>query len=534
MKRPLWSTVRRLLQILFWCAFIALIFSLRFPVGPTAPYTFIPRLSAYLGITVSIAAGKALTVFLPALILMALTLVFGRFFCGCICPMGNTIDGTDPLFRKKQRPPARDGKTGRSLKGTKYAVLLVSILCAAGGIQFAGLIDPLSVAMRSYGTALYPYTDSLIRTVSGSLYHVPVVSGISEPVFELLKEHVLDLKSVTFRGHIWIFMIFFGIIGLSVCARRFWCRYLCPFGALQGLVSGTALFRRTVDEAKCVHCGVCVRDCRMNAIAGDGILTAESECIKCFECLKSCNYNAISFSFTIPRLFTGRYKTSSPKSPSPPRGAVTRRGFVTSILASAILVPLFRLRADAKGASTYLIRPPGAMPEEDFTDRCIRCGECMKVCPTNGLHPVLTESGLEGIFTPRLIPRIGWCEKNCNLCTTICPTGAIGKVEIPAKETLIIGTACINRSLCIPWARGKECIVCEEMCPTATKSIILREETIITAEGRESRVKLPHVREDICIGCGICENKCPVPGNAAIRVRAPLHAADSFGSDDGY
>ena len=533
MRRPLWSTLRRLLQVLFWCAFIVLIFSLRFPVESTAQFTFIPRMSAYLGITASLSAGKVLAVFLPALILLALTLLLGRFFCGYICPMGNTIDGTDPLFRRKKRTIVT-GEKRRSMKGIKYAVLLVSVLCAAGGIQFAGLIDPLSVAMRSYGTALYPYTDSLARTVFGGLYHVPGISSISEPAFEFLKEHVLDLKGVTFRGHHWIFLIFFIMIGVSFFARRFWCRYLCPFGAVQGLLAGAALFRRSVDAEKCVNCGACVRNCRMNAIGDDGIVTAESECIKCFECLSSCDYNAISFSFTVSHLFSGRYKPATPKSPAPPRGILTRRGFMTSILGAAILVPLFRLKADAKGASTYLIRPPGALPEEDFTGYCIRCGECMKVCPTNGLHPVLTEAGLEGIFTPRLIPRIGWCEKNCNLCSSICPTGALKQVAIPDKETLIIGTAHIDRSLCIPWARGKECIVCEEMCPTATKSIILREETVVTAKGERNRVKLPYILEDICIGCGICENKCPVPGNAAIRVRAPGRSGNSMESSNGY
>jgi translation initiation factor RLI1 len=84
---------------------------------------------------------------------------------------------------------------------------------------------------------------------------------------------------------------------------------------------------------------------------------------------------------------------------------------------------------------------------------------------------------------------------------------------------MILGTAYIIRDLCIPWSEDKNCIVCEEMCPTATKSIRFLEETVISQEGIRINLKKPYVMEDICIGCGICENKCPIRGSAAIRVR---------------
>jgi ferredoxin len=143
----------------------------------------------------------------------------------------------------------------------------------------------------------------------------------------------------------------------------------------------------------------------------------------------------------------------------------------------------------------------------------------MKVCPTNGLHPALGEAGLEGVFTPRLVPRIGWCENNCNLCTQICPTGALHPVSIEERETLVLGTAVIIRDICIPWSEGRNCIVCEEMCPTATKSIKFIEETVIQSDGTGMTLKKPYVLNNVCIGCGICENKCPVRRSAAIRVR---------------
>ncbi len=192
-----------------------------------------------------------------------------------------------------------------------------------------------------------------------------------------------------------------------------------------------------------------------------------------------------------------------------------------SLAGSLIAVPIFKRKPVYAKDYSRLIRPPGALAEQDFINTCVRCGQCMKVCPTNGLHPMLFEYGPDAVFTPQLIPRLGYCEKNCNQCSAVCPSGALKLVPIPKKETTVIGTAYIIRDLCIPWSESKDCLVCEEMCPTKTKSIIFREESLVNKSGQRVRVKLPYVLEDVCIGCGACENKCPVRGSGAIQVRTP-------------
>jgi formate hydrogenlyase subunit 6/NADH:ubiquinone oxidoreductase subunit I len=108
-----------------------------------------------------------------------------------------------------------------------------------------------------------------------------------------------------------------------------------------------------------------------------------------------------------------------------------------------VTVPLFRLSPSVKRASEKLIRPPGALPEPQFLAKCVKCGECMKVCPTNGLQPTLSEAGTEGIWTPVLVPRVGYCEYYCSLCTQVCPTGAIEEltVEPGSKNTAV----CLTR-----------------------------------------------------------------------------------------
>jgi ferredoxin len=160
-----------------------------------------------------------------------------------------------------------------------------------------------------------------------------------------------------------------------------------------------------------------------------------------------------------------------------------------------------------KTSSPYLLRPPGALPEDEFLDTCIRCGECMKVCPTNGLQPAVTEAGMEGFWSPLLVPRIGECTQNCNLCSEVCATQAIQPFTVAEKNFLFIGTAVIDRSACIVWNSDKPCLICDEYCSYHA----LKWKNV-------DGVRRPFVNEAVCTGCGICESACPIQPLAAIRV----------------
>ncbi|MBC7224251.1 MAG: 4Fe-4S dicluster domain-containing protein, partial [Anaerolineae bacterium] len=133
----------------------------------------------------------------------------------------------------------------------------------------------------------------------------------------------------------------------------------------------------------------------------------------------------------------------------------------------------------------------------------------------------LAEAGLEGLWTPVLVPRLGYCDYSCHACGQVCPVGAIPPLSLEAKRQQLIGLAYIDTNRCIPWADGRPCIVCEEMCPVPEKAIWLEEVEVQDAAGQVVRVQRPHVHRDLCIGCGICEYKCPVAGEAAIRVYVP-------------
>lgn len=253
----------------------------------------------------------------------------------------------------------------------------------------------------------------------------------------------------------------------------------------------------------------------MGAIGNDGQSTKEGECIVCMTCQKVCPENSITF---------------RKKQPKEQRDVIdlSKRAFLITGITSAAVVPLLRLnytKLSNKG-KTSLIRPPGAVEEDKFLSLCIRCGECMKVCKTNGLHPVLLEAGIEGMWTPKLIPRLGYCDYGCVLCTRVCPSGAITRLPLEEKREIAIGKARIDHNRCIPWvgyARLPElkkewqdlnCGVCEEVCPVPTKAIHFNTHK----ESEQQEIRRPFVREDVCTGCGFCEKVCPVLGTSAIVV----------------
>ena len=152
----------------------------------------------------------------------------------------------------------------------------------------------------------------------------------------------------------------------------------------------------------------------------------------------------------------------------------------------------------------------------------------MKVCPNNALHPAAGEAGIEGLWTPVVAPRIGYCEPSCSLCGQACPTGAIW--EFTAREKgwaagsrrraspSASGTAFYDRGRCLPWAMATECIVCEEWCPTSPKAIYLRPAEVADAAGEAKTVRQPYVDPARCVGCGACEYACPIGDRPAVYV----------------
>jgi len=500
-----------------------------------------------------------------ALVTVVLTIVFGRFFCGWICPFGSLHQFVGFLGnRKKSAADMIELNKYRKAQGIKYCILVVFLFTAAfpslaASLQ-TGLLDPISFVTRSFNLVLVAIADRAVYVTS------------STPRF--------------YEGAWLIFALFLTAVLLNLLIPRFYCRFVCPLGALFGVINRFAVWRIGKNENRCVNCNLCERHCEGGCEPAGTIRT--SECVLCFNCLDECKHEVIS------------YQTRPSPAGEIADPDISRRGFVLSLTGGILAAPVMRL-GNKLGTNRHdkLIRPPGALCEEQFLKRCIKCGQCMRICPTNVIQPAGIETGPESLWTPVLNNRIGssGCQLNCVACGQVCPTAAIrpislaeklGTGEFADKGPVRLGTAFVDRSRCLPWAMNRPCIVCQENCPVSPKAIYTQEcfepiregsltvksakanivelvecnlspgrfatgdyycafegdkRSRITANTESSievasdsqfletlraggkieievRLQRPCVDIEKCIGCGVCEHECPVSGKRAIRVSA--------------
>jgi MauM/NapG family ferredoxin protein len=452
-------------------------------------------------VTTLLAAHAAAVAFFFSIITIILTLLLGRVFCGWVCPLG-TLNNLAGSLRGRTA-----GTAPRNWHRVKYSMLIGILASALFTLQPAGLLDPLSLLIRSFSISIYPLFDHAVRSIFDTIYSAnPIgIAAISEPVYAVLTKTVLSFHQPVYRQGVLVGLLFLAVLGLNLMERRFWCRYLCPLGAMLGLLSRSSLLKRSVNEG-CTECGACAGVCQGAAAPDVKGQWKDAECYYCWNCDDICPNNAVSFGFK------GK-KTASALD-------LGRRRVVVSALSGIAAVPLLRTTplGTANAKDPALIRPPGSLEEKEFLSRCVKCGECMKVCITNGLQPTLFEAGLEGIWSPTLVPRIGYCEYRCTLCGQVCPTGAIKRLALEEKAKVRIGLAMIDKGRCLPWAHATPCIMCEEVCPTPKKAIWFEKAEVRDRKGTMIAVQQPRVDLELCIGCGICENKCPVLGRPAITV----------------
>ncbi len=459
--------------------------------------------------------------------LLALTLVVGRVFCGWICPFGTLHHFFAWIMPSKiGRGGSRvDANRTHVYQRTKYYLLYAFLMAAVAGSAIGGMFDPICIAVRSIGLGVIPAAQYLTgRGLSG-------VQGLHSRGLQSAADHSQDfLAHTVWQGHqfyfhqTWVILfLFVAVLFANRFIPRFWCRVLCPLGAFLGVFARFALFGMEKDHAKCTDCNLCLVNCQGADSPQGGVKWRQDECHMCMNCETACPEDVIKFKF-LPNRKSAIVKPDT-----------QRRTLVATAAAGAIFIPTARI-ADSLDVNYHpkVIRPPGAVEERAFLERCIRCAECMKVCPNNALHPAFFEAGVEGMWTPILIARIGYCEHSCVLCGQVCPTGAIQKITEKEKlgqgvPPVKIGTAFYDHGRCLPWAMQTPCIVCEEFCPTSPKAIWVEE---VDAEVRDKipgpngeqpamkqvHLQRPHVDPSLCIGCGACEKVCPVQDQPAVYI----------------
>ena len=494
------QALRILSQFLFFALFFYLLIETRFPgedyIGRVEIFF---HFNPLLALATLIASRTIFLSFIFSAITILVTFVLGRVVCGWICPLGSIHQLFSFLFKKSKLLPPKKKKAGPT--AWKYYILIFMLVSAIFTLDLVGLFDPLSLLYRSFVASVLPVLSIGFNAFLGLLYQIHIFT-LGDSLAQFFEN--LALNSTFIQGF-FIGLIFIGLVLLNMTKERFWCRYLCPLGAFLGLISRWNVVKLKIDPQKCIECELCNIHCQTEASPFPDEGWKSSECDYCFTCSAICPTSAIDFPVkSAPEKITGVN--------------LSRRKLIFSSLFGLFVVPFFRLSPVSKRASPKLIRPPGALAEEKFLQKCIRCGECMKVCPTNALQPALSEAGPEGLWTPMLVPKIGYCEYYCSLCSQVCPTGAIKELTVGEKLQVTIGTAWVDKNRCIPYVTGTPCIVCEEHCPTSPKAIKLIKTEVKLPDEAIKTPAGPVIETDLCIGCGICETKCPVVDQPAIYV----------------
>jgi len=496
-KTRRWRRGRQIVQAVSFLLSIALVVYTLRDLRSLLSADMLLRLDPLAAIAAMLSSRRWLASFVPAIIIVIATLVLGRFWCGWLCPLGTLIDWTSPRSSHSKAPSPR-------WRVVKYLLLFVTLFAALWGNLTMLILDPLTLFVRSVGTLALPAIHWLVMRAEMGLYKVTILRGILDVIDSALQGTLLSYKQPHYGGVLLTAGLLGGVLALNLLARRAWCRYFCPLGGLLSLLAKASWLKRRVNTS-CVGCGICARGCRMGTIDDDRDFASDSgECILCLDCVTNCPEAAIAFGGDL-RLDIGH-------SYDP-----TRRHVIGALGASLGIVALLKIAPSAHHPNPYRLRPPGTV-EDDLLAACIRCGACIRACPSHGLQPSLTQSGFEGLSTPILVPKLGHCEYSCNECGIVCPTGAIPHLSLEHKQATVIGKAYIDPKICIAWSGRGDCIVCEEMCPVPEKAIILQEEQVADQAGDVRLLQVPVVLYERCIGCGLCENKCPVSGEAAIRV----------------
>lgn len=401
--------------------------------------------------------------------LVLLTLLFGRIYCSVICPLGILQDGISFLGKGKNKTPF---KYKKELKWLRYGIWAAFVIVFVLGIQWAvALLAPYSAYGRMIQSLRHPY----LATAITAAVTLAVVFALS------------------FKG------------------GRTYCNAICPVGTTLSFFSRFAMFRPVINTSKCVNCGLCEKKCKASCIDSANHRIDYSRCVDCFDCMENCHAKALTYGFA--------WKKEIPDQVGGDNG---RRAFVAGTVMAVGAAALKEIEAKAQGGKKLdggfaeilpkaaidretPITPPGSKSVKDFYRRCTACQLCVAQCPNKVLRP---STDLEHLMQPEMGYEKGFCRPECTLCSEVCPSGAITKINREEKTAYHIGTASVNPELCIS-ANGKSrCGKCASMCPVGAIMMV------DTPEGH----KRPAVSEEVCIGCGACEQYCPSRPISAITV----------------
>jgi polyferredoxin len=535
------TKVRVATQAFFFALFAFLLWATWFSRLGGYPVSLFLEVDPLVGVATAISTHSVYRWLWRGLLVLIPTLLLGRVFCNWMCPYGSLHQFVGWLFNVRNNRARLDANRYRRIYQLKYLLLAGFIVLAFFGSLQIGLLDPICLLVRTFAVALAPASD-LAHANLAEWMRVRV--GMDPEPLGLLqmKPGISDAR--IFGGAWLVGLVIIGLVGMNLVIPRFFCRVLCPLGAFLGVLSRFSLWRIDRDLTKCTDCDLCLRRCE--GASDPQAALRKSECFVCFNCIDDCPEDALSFRLApvpVKDRIVGSVKAGTAKLFGKPviskrpdtekkQPDVPKRRWLFAGIAGVFAFPFLRLSkaTNDRGFHEKAIRPPGSVEESEFLERCIKCDQCVNVCPTNVLQPAGFEvAGLEGLWTPVMDFSVGFCQLNCTLCSEVCPTGAIQKTSLAKKlgieehaerGPVSVGTAFFNRGRCLPWAMETPCVVCEEVCPVTPKAIGTYDVEVERWDGTTVTLNRPYMRPELCIGCGICEHECPVVDDAAVYVTA--------------
>ena len=432
-------------------------------------------------------------------VLIALTLIFGRIYCSVICPLGVFQDLLARFHRKKNKY-----SYSKEVRWLRYPVLVVFIIALVVGVgSFFQLLAPYS----SYGriaTMIFQPLWMLGNNVLGviaeransyAFYSVDVWMK-SLPVFIIALVTLIVLFVLAWRG------------------GRTYCNTICPVGTTLSFFARFSLLKIRFDADKCKNCSMCSRNCKAACIDYKTHTVDYSRCVVCGNCISNCKFGALKYSGG-----TSRASHTSPSGSTSPVDASKRSFLVaTAMVAGAAMAQkkeklmdggLAELEDKVAPERQTPLTPPGSLSFQHFAQRCTGCQLCVSECPNDVLRP---SGDLMHLMLPEMSYERGYCRPECTRCSEVCPAGAIKPVDKPDKSSIQIGHAVWIKKNCVVLTDEVECGNCARHCPSGAIEMVP-----LDPDNEESPM-IPAINEAACIGCGACEYVCPSRPFSAIYV----------------
>ena len=428
-------------------------------------------------------------------ILLVLSLVFGRVYCSFICPMGvyqDVVAWLSKKFTKKKKYTF-----SKAMTVLRWTVLAATVIAFIFGFNFlVGLLDPYG----AYG-----------RIVT-HIFRPAYLAGnnLLEYIFSSFDNYTFYKVGIYSLGLLSTLIALATLVGIGLLAwrnGRTWCNTICPVGTLLGFISRYSLFRLQFDDDKCNSCGLCAMKCKASCINSKDKKIDYSRCVTCFNCIEACNRSAMKYA-------PYKWKKTVTNVPENKTVDESKRRFLSATVVTAVAATSLMGQKVASITGKRALKrnlpivPPGGLNVENLQEKCISCHLCVSKCPSHVIKPAFTEYGLGGMMQPRLYFDHGFCNYDCTVCSDVCPSKALRPLTVEQKHQTQVGQVHFIRHNCIVFTDETNCGACSEHCPTQAVHMV----------PYKGVLTIPETDVSICVGCGGCEYVCPAKPYKAIYV----------------